>query len=763
MGSLFSNKSQQNSVQNSTSTGTTQNNLWDNPNLQNFLSGYTNQYSNAGNFSAPVNSWQTGAAGNQANVANPGNLTTAFGAANGVAQDGISSGDISKFMSPYISNVVNPTIAAQNLQNQQALSNIDGSSAAKGALGNNTGQKAAYMAGVQPQQQAQIASLYNSGYGQATNTAAQNAGVKLQGAGTAGSLTGAASGANTALGNLGQNVWQSNYSNSMAPYSLYNQGVQGFQGFGSLAGMNTSGTTNGTTNSSGSTTPSPWAQGMSVLGTLFGMADGGSIPEYSGGGGTGYELPVIPSLPAVPNMIPQATAIPSFGGQKGGQGQQGEQGQDQGGGLVGSASRFLKPYLGGSSTTVPGSAATGGWSTTTTLPGMFGFADGGAANPHNPNGSVMDKMLHAAHALKEFKNGGAPALPRYDSGGGVDPDADREANRGRGLSSMPYMSSDVTVPAITESREIKPYGMAGDAYVPPSAGSTPMASPSYVGASPAPAPVAQPGIGQNIMDHGLVSGLLRSAGMAPTEQPQAHPLAPRRSDFDNRMKRWSNLFLSQGVNPQAAQSQLAVDAAVRDQAHNNAGNLIQQGQMTGVLNTPNGSVPTLASKQYDLAAAQSPAHIRQMNAAALAAETGADKQYLLDLEKKKMEYQRELDVAKNRAEFEQLFELRRRMKEEAQRAAGGTQPAANSRHDWVPEPEAQPAAPVQSPPPVAAAPAPPPPPSRDNRGRLIRGTPEQPYESKDQAGFGEYYRNVDGRVYRRGSVRLGDTPYNGAQ
>lgn len=631
MGSLFSNKSQQNSVQNSTSTGTTQNNLWDNPNLQNFLSGYTNQYSNAGNFSAPVNSWQTGAAGNQANVANPGNLTTAFGAANGVAQDGISSGDISKFMSPYISNVVNPTIAAQNLQNQQALSNIDGSSAAKGALGNNTGQKAAYMAGVQPQQQAQIASLYNSGYGQATNTAAQNAGVKLQGAGTAGSLTGAASGANTALGNLGQNVWQSNYANSMAPYSLYNQGVQGFQGFGSLAGMNTSGTTNGTTNSSGSTTPSPWAQGMSVLGTLFGMADGGSIPEYSGGGGTGYELPVIPSLPAVPNIIPQATAIPSFGGQKGGQGQQGEQGQDQGGGLVGSASRFLKPYLGGSSTTVPGSAATGGWSTTTTLPGMFGFADGGAANPHNPNGSVMDKMLHAAHALKEFKNGGAPALPRYDSGGGVDPDAERETNRGRGLSSMPYMS-DVAVPAITESREIKPYGMAGDAYVPPSAGPSPMASPSYVGASPAPAPAAQPGIGQNIMDHGLVSGLLRSAGMAPTEQPQAHPLAPRRSDFDNRMKRWSNLFLSQGVNPQAAQSQLAVDAAVREQAHNNAANAIQQGQMTGVLNTPNGSVPTLASKQYDLAAAQSPAHIRQMNAAAATSEVSADKPYQMQLQ-----------------------------------------------------------------------------------------------------------------------------------
>lgn len=628
MGSLFSNKSAQNSSSNSTSSGTTQNNLWDNQGLQNFLSGYTTQFGNAGNFNAPVNQWQTGAAGNQANVASPANLTTAFGAANDVASGGINQADISKFMSPYISNVVNPTIAAQDIQNKQAISNINGTSAARGALGNNTGQTAAYMAGVQPQQQAQIASLYNSGYGQSLNAAGQNAGVRLQGAGTAGSLTGAASGANSTLGNLGQNVWQSNYANSMAPYSLYNQGVQGFQGFGSLAGMNTTGTQTGTTNATGSQTPSPWAQGMSILGTLFGMADGGSIPEYAGGGMAGYDLPVIPALHAVPNIVPQATAIPSFGGQSGGQ-QPGQ--QDQGGGLVGAASRFIKPYVSGSSSTVPGSAATGGWSTTTTLPGMFGFADGGAANPHNPNGSVMDKMLHAAHALKEFKNGGAPALPRYDSGGGVDPDAERETNRGRGLSALPYMS-DVAVPAITKSHEIKPYGMAGDAYVPPSAGPTPMASPSYVGASPAPAPAAQPGIGQNIMDHGLVSGLLRSAGMAPTEQPQAHPLAPRRSDFDNRMKRWSNLFLSQGVNPQAAQSQLAVEAERRGQTHDNAANAIQQGQMTGVLNTPNGSVPTLASKQYDLAAAQSPAHIRQMNAAAAASEVSTDKPYQMQLQ-----------------------------------------------------------------------------------------------------------------------------------
>jgi len=335
---------------------------------------------------------------------------------------------------------------------------------------------------------------------------------------------------------------------------------------------------------------------------------------------------VIPALHAVPNIVPQATAIPSFGGQSGGQ-QPGQ--QDQGGGLVGAASRFIKPYVSGSSSTVPGSAATGGWSTTTTLPGMFGFADGGAANPHNPNGSVMDKMLHAAHALKEFKSGGA-ALPRYDDGGAVDPDGAREASRGRALSLLPYTATQEAVPAIVDGGTIRSYGMAGTPYEAQPA-PAPMAVPSYVGATSRPA-AEPPSVGRNIMDHGLVSGLLRSAGYAPTEQPQAHPLASRRSDFDDRMKRWSNLFLSQGVNPQAAQVQLAVEAERRGQTHDNAGNAIQQGQLTGVLNTPNGPVQTLASKQYDLAAAANPAQIRQMNAAAASAEVTADKPYQMQLQ-----------------------------------------------------------------------------------------------------------------------------------
>ena len=234
MGSIFSNKRTQQQATNSNQSGSTENNLWDNPQLQQFLSGYNQQYAGAGNFNVPINDYQTGAAQAQSGVM--GNLNPAFATAGQIGSDGITQASIDKYMTPYIKGVVDPTMAAQDMQNKAALSNLGGSQAARGALGNNTGSGAAYMAGVQPQQQAQIAGLYQQGYGQAVQTAGQDAALRLQGAGTTGTLTNVATGANTALGGMGQNIWQSNFQNAMTPYSLYNQGVQGFTGFGNLAG-----------------------------------------------------------------------------------------------------------------------------------------------------------------------------------------------------------------------------------------------------------------------------------------------------------------------------------------------------------------------------------------------------------------------------------------------------------------------------------------------------------------------------------------------
>ena len=101
--------------------------------------------------------FQTAAGYNLAGLGSGATLGTAFGTANNVAQGGI--GDPSRYMSPYLSSVVNPTLQAQNIQNQQALQNIRGNQASRGALGNNTGNRAeaVYYQGALPQQTAAIA------------------------------------------------------------------------------------------------------------------------------------------------------------------------------------------------------------------------------------------------------------------------------------------------------------------------------------------------------------------------------------------------------------------------------------------------------------------------------------------------------------------------------------------------------------------------------------------------------------------------------
>lgn len=251
-GGLFTSKKTENTNTSQQGNSNTQNNLW--PQLDNFLTNYNQQYTpeSVSSVQAPVNEWQTGAVSNQSGLYAP--------TAN-IANSGISQSDINRFMSPYIQSVVNPTLQVQNTQNQQALSNLAGNQALKGALGNNTGAAAAYLAGVQPGQQAEIASLYNQGYGQAVNTAGQSAGLQLQGAQTG-------SGVNQNQFNMGEAIRQAGLQNLLTPFSLYNQGIQGYQGLGSLAGQNTQ--TSGTSTGTGTTSATPSTG--SILSGLLGTA-----------------------------------------------------------------------------------------------------------------------------------------------------------------------------------------------------------------------------------------------------------------------------------------------------------------------------------------------------------------------------------------------------------------------------------------------------------------------------------------------------------
>jgi hypothetical protein len=270
---------------NQQSTQTTQNNLWDDPNLQQFLQGYNQQYSgpNISQVSAPANSWMTGAADAQAGVA--GNLTPAFGTASALAGTGIDPGSIQQWMNPFENNVI------QNLQNDFAsenareLANIRGRAARTGALGNSTNAVAERLAtdSARDRLDSQITNARLAGWQQASGMNLQDAQTQLAASGQLGALTNAATGANMGTGSLGQNIWQTNLASTMLPYQLYNQGIQGYQGLGGLAGSTSSGTSTGTQ----TTSPSIGSVIAGGLGTIMsGMPSGWFNPGGWFGGGS---------------------------------------------------------------------------------------------------------------------------------------------------------------------------------------------------------------------------------------------------------------------------------------------------------------------------------------------------------------------------------------------------------------------------------------------------------------------------------------------
>jgi len=277
--------SQQNTNQttNQSSTQSTQNNLW--PQLSDIFQQYQNSFT-----PAPFNAYQTNAANRQDVVG--GNLNPGFSAAGNIASGGLSPTAYTAYMSPFISSVVNPTVQAYDLTNRQALSNIDGNLAAKGALGNsnNAATKALYYQAVLPQQQAQIGNIYNQGYNQAVDTALKSQGQQLQGASTLAGLTGAATGANTAGFNIGQTLWQdplswqTQWAGALSPFLQGAGQTSTGSSTGSTTGSTTgSSTSSGTSNQTKVDTPSPFQQLAGIAGTAASLFTG--MPSFGGGGG----------------------------------------------------------------------------------------------------------------------------------------------------------------------------------------------------------------------------------------------------------------------------------------------------------------------------------------------------------------------------------------------------------------------------------------------------------------------------------------------
>lgn len=249
------------------------------PQLQQAANTLQSTYGNLG--SVGPNGYQYGAANAQQGVS--GNLAQGYQTAAGVAQNGITPGSISQYMSPYIGNVVQAYNQQQDLNDAQTLGQLGSSAAKVGALTASTapGAEALARSQLQSQRNLNTANLLNSGYGQAANLAQQNVNAQLQGANTLGSLVGANTGANAGLGSLGQNI----FSSQLAPYTLANQYATGIAGLAGQAGSSYTGQSNGTQSQYAQQIPGAGTVAMGILGAGLSLLNkGGRVEGYANGG-----------------------------------------------------------------------------------------------------------------------------------------------------------------------------------------------------------------------------------------------------------------------------------------------------------------------------------------------------------------------------------------------------------------------------------------------------------------------------------------------
>ena len=238
-----------------------------------------------------ANQFQTGAASNQAALAQ--SAMPAFGAASSMAQNGISPSAIQQWMSPYTQNVIDATNRQADINDGRTLTQAQGSNALTGGLTNSAvrGNMDYLRANLANNRNAMAANQYNTGYNTAAGNAFQNAALQNTAANTVSGMLGAQTGANAALGGLGQNLYGVSQYQAMVPYNLTAQGAQVATGMVPGVGSSYSGT--GTGNSTGTSQQNPGLiQSLMGLGGL-GLAgyDYGSQKGWFADGGAVEAMP----------------------------------------------------------------------------------------------------------------------------------------------------------------------------------------------------------------------------------------------------------------------------------------------------------------------------------------------------------------------------------------------------------------------------------------------------------------------------------------
>ncbi|MDE2096855.1 MAG: hypothetical protein KGL39_06370 [Patescibacteria group bacterium] len=339
MGSLCTGSPQQTtSSAGYTPTGTPQiNDVWNA--VQSAAS--TPYQSYTGQLVAPTNQQQQAGTNtiNRAYTASFPYITSAGNYANSAAQP-ISAGQISSYMNPYTSSVINATQDQFNTANAQQQSQLLGNAASQGALGGDRSAVAqASLAGQQQLAQAPvIAGLNSQNYSQALAAAQAQQATQLAAAGQLGGLGSTA--ANIALGagqaqiGAGTLQQQTQQAQDVANYQQYLQALgYPFQTaqFMATYGLPAATSLGGTQTGSSSTMPSqasPLSQGVGLaMAALPFFAKRGGRTPFANGGVTeykknaagmweyepyadgGFTLPTSPfSLTAIPGYVPTPTA-----------------------------------------------------------------------------------------------------------------------------------------------------------------------------------------------------------------------------------------------------------------------------------------------------------------------------------------------------------------------------------------------------------------------------------------------------------------------
>lgn len=390
-----------------------------------------------GQLVAPVNAQQQTGIGNinaNAGFATP-YVQQAAGLATGAANP-LSGAQIGQYMSPYTQNVVNATQAQFNNQNQQQQAQLTGNQIAQGALGGNRSAIAASnLAGQQQLAQAPvIAGLYNTGYQNALQTAAQqfqqnpeaaaglvaNFGISGQNAALAGAN------AQVGAGSLEQQTQQ--MQNQALLQQFEQQQAYPFQtaqwetnlglGIGSQMGSTSTGTTQ-------QPSPSPWGQiaGLGLEAAGMFLKDGGAVHRAVSGGVPG--IPYEQSygyVPTEPSQIAQELeAVQRWRMLRGGANFPRPSG-DSGNSGLGINFKDLQAIGGNVAGSLGGPSYGGG----NFLTDAYG---GSSANP-------LPGLSAADYGSGFAKGGGVAGYRHYADGGGPDDGDISDADRAYGLSML---------------------------------------------------------------------------------------------------------------------------------------------------------------------------------------------------------------------------------------------------------------------------------------------------------------------------------------